>query len=103
MTPGAPRAFSQLLRRRPLLAADLLTLHNRWARLRHEPRLEQRRCSILLATHSFDIVEHYADVAALLLDGRIVQQWNRAALDELRRAGGNALERALANEDFSCK
>lgn len=59
-------------------------------------RLMTQRCTILLATHSLDIVEHYADAAALLLDGRIAHSWSRADLDELRRAGGNALEQALA-------
>jgi ABC-2 type transport system ATP-binding protein len=58
-------------------------------------RLLARRCSILLATHSLDIVEHHADTAALLLDGRIAHDWSRADLDGLRRAGGNALEQAL--------
>jgi ABC-2 type transport system ATP-binding protein len=59
-------------------------------------RLAAQRCAILLATHSLDIVEHYADAAALLLDGRIAHGWSRTDLDELRRAGGNALEQALA-------
>jgi len=59
-------------------------------------RLHQRRCSILLATHSLDIVEHYGDAAALILDGRIAHEWARGELDALRQAGGNALEQALA-------
>ncbi len=59
-------------------------------------RLAARRCSILLATHSLDIVEHYGDSAALLLDGRIAQSWDRQSLQSLREAGGNALEHALA-------
>lgn len=59
-------------------------------------RLRQQRCSILLATHSLDIVEHYGDAAALMLEGRIAHEWARADLDALRQAGGNALEQALA-------
>ena len=35
-----------------------------------QQRLAANRCGVLLATHSLDIVEHYADKAALLLDGR---------------------------------
>jgi ABC-2 type transport system ATP-binding protein len=59
-------------------------------------RVAQQRCSILLATHSLDIVEHYGDAAALMLEGRIAHEWARTDLDRLRRAGGNALEQSLA-------
>jgi len=59
-------------------------------------RLAAQRCSILLATHSLDIVEHYGDVAALLLDGRIAQAWTAVELGALRARGGNALEQALS-------
>jgi len=37
-------------------------------------RLAAGRGCVLLATHSLDIVEHYADKAALLIDGRIVRE-----------------------------
>jgi ABC-2 type transport system ATP-binding protein len=59
-------------------------------------RLDAQRCSILLATHSLDIVEHYGDVAALLLEGRITQAWTADELRTLRARGGNALEQALS-------
>ena len=61
-----------------------------------EDRIEHTDCSVLLATHSLDIVEHYADRAALLLDGRIARVWDREDLDELRAHGGNALEESVS-------
>jgi ABC-2 type transport system ATP-binding protein len=64
-------------------------------------RLATGQRSILLATHSLDIVEHYGDVAALLLDGSIAHVWQRADLDALRAVGGNALEQALASASGS--
>ena len=59
-------------------------------------RLQAGRCALLLATHSLDIVEHHADRAALLLDGRIAHEWSKDQLAALRRQGANAFEEALA-------
>jgi len=59
-------------------------------------RLSQSRCGVLLATHSLDIVEHYADTAALMLDGRVAHRWSQAEIADLRRGGGEGLEAALA-------
>ena len=59
-------------------------------------QLEERRCAVLLATHSLDIVEHYADRAALLLDGRVARVWNQTELAGLREQGADAFEEALA-------
>lgn len=59
-------------------------------------RLQEYRCAVLLATHSLDIVEHYADGAALLLDGKIVRHWGRDEIAAFREAGENAIEAALA-------
>jgi ABC-2 type transport system ATP-binding protein len=59
-------------------------------------RLAARRCGVLLATHSLDIVERYADAAALLLDGTIAQRWDRDGLEQLRALGSDAVEQALA-------
>ncbi|MFL6550816.1 MAG: ABC transporter ATP-binding protein [Povalibacter sp.] len=59
-------------------------------------RIERDRCSVLLATHSLDIVEHYADRAALLIDGQIARVWDSAELHQLRSAGGNALEESVS-------
>jgi ABC-2 type transport system ATP-binding protein len=61
-----------------------------------QQRLAANRCSVLLATHSLDIVEHYADKAALLLDGRIVRQWSDSEISKLREAGAASFEEALA-------
>ena len=59
-------------------------------------RLVAGSCGVLLATHSLDIVEHYADSAALLLDGRIAQRWRADDIERLKSSGAEALESALA-------
>jgi ABC-2 type transport system ATP-binding protein len=60
-------------------------------------RLAVGRGCVLLATHSLDIVEHYADKAALLIDGRIVREWTDSEIASLREQGANAFEAALAS------
>ncbi len=50
-------------------------------------RVQARAASVLLATHALDIVEHYADRAALLSDGRIAKEWLRADIIALRTSG----------------
>jgi ABC-2 type transport system ATP-binding protein len=60
-------------------------------------RLQERACAVLLATHSLDIVEHYADRAALLLEGRVAKVWSERELGVLREQGADALEEALAS------
>ena len=61
-----------------------------------QQRLAANRCGVLLATHSLDIVEHYADKAALLLDGRIVKEWNDSEISAIRQQGSDTFEEALA-------
>jgi ABC-2 type transport system ATP-binding protein len=61
-----------------------------------QQRLAANRCGVLLATHSLDIVEHYADKAALLLDGRVVKEWNDSAISAIRQRGADTFEEALA-------
>jgi ABC-2 type transport system ATP-binding protein len=61
-----------------------------------QQRLAMGRCAVLLATHSLDIVERYADKAALLLEGRIAREWNEAQMSSLRQQGADAFEAALA-------
>jgi ABC-2 type transport system ATP-binding protein len=58
-------------------------------------RVQQRGCAVLLATHSLDIVEHYADRAGLLLDGVIKHEWPREEIAQLR-SGGLDFEAAIA-------
>lgn len=50
-------------------------------------RLEARETSVLLATHALDIVEHYADRAGLLIDGRLAKEWQKADIVALRTSG----------------
>jgi ABC-type glutathione transport system ATPase component len=57
--------------------------------------LEQRKAALLLATHALDIVEHYADRAAVLFEGRLQREWQRAEIAELRLSGRN-FETSLA-------
>lgn len=59
-------------------------------------RLTENHCGVLLATHSLDIVEHYADEAALLIDGRITKQWNEAEISQMREQGAETFESVLA-------
>jgi ABC-2 type transport system ATP-binding protein len=58
-------------------------------------RLERRGAALLLATHSLDIVEHYADRAAVLIDGKLKHEWPQVELQRLRSSGFD-FEAALA-------
>lgn len=58
-------------------------------------RLQRRGCALLLATHSLDIVEHYADRAAVLIEGRLKHEWPKDELQRLRDQHGD-FEAALA-------
>lgn len=58
-------------------------------------RVDARRASVLLATHALDLVERYADRAALLLSGRIAKVWGRLEIATLRESEGG-LEAAMA-------
>ncbi|MDP9008164.1 MAG: ABC transporter ATP-binding protein [Pseudomonadota bacterium] len=57
-------------------------------------RIERRGGALLLATHSLDIVEHYADHAAVLIEGRLKHEWPKNELQRLR-ANGADFEAAL--------
>ena len=60
-------------------------------------RLLTGRCGLLLATHSLDIVEHYADTAALMIDGVIAKRWSENEIERLRSGEDErGLESALA-------
>jgi ABC-2 type transport system ATP-binding protein len=58
-------------------------------------RIERRRGALLLATHSLDILEHYADRAGVLIDGKLKHVWARDELQRMR-ANHGAFELALA-------
>ncbi|MGA9919003.1 MAG: ABC transporter ATP-binding protein [Paraburkholderia sp.] len=57
-----------------------LKRHLRW-------RIEERRATLILATHALDIVDHYADCAGLLLDGILAREWSKTQIDRMRLAG----------------
>ena len=59
-------------------------------------RVVQGKCSVLLATHALDIVERYADRAALLLNGRIAHEWRKDELTAMRAKSEEGFEAALA-------
>lgn len=58
-------------------------------------RLDQSGAAVLLATHALDVVEHYADRAGLLLDGRVKREWQKKEIQELR-TNGKGFDAALA-------
>jgi ABC-2 type transport system ATP-binding protein len=62
---------------------------------RHLRRRLGGGATLLLATHALDIVEHHADRAGLLIDGRLRHQWSADDLARLR-AEGRRFEEALA-------
>jgi ABC-2 type transport system ATP-binding protein len=59
-------------------------------------RVSQGTCSVLLATHALDIVERYADRAALLLEGRIAHEWKKEELVLMKEKSEEGFEAALA-------
>jgi ABC-2 type transport system ATP-binding protein len=59
-------------------------------------RVSEGKCSVLLATHALDIVERYADRAALLLNGRIAHEWGKDELAAMRVKSEEGFEVALA-------
>jgi ABC-2 type transport system ATP-binding protein len=59
-------------------------------------RLVSAGAGLVLATHALDIVEHYADRAALLIDGRLIREWRKPEIEAVR-AGGLGFEQVLAD------
>jgi ABC-2 type transport system ATP-binding protein len=59
-------------------------------------RLASAGTALLLATHALDIVEHHADRAALLIEGRLIREWRKSEIDAVR-AGGIGFEAVLAD------
>ena len=58
-------------------------------------RLADRGATLVLATHALDIIEHYADHAALLLDGVLTREWTKSDIEGMR-ADGRGFDYALA-------
>ncbi|MBX3687797.1 ABC transporter ATP-binding protein [Dokdonella sp.] len=58
-------------------------------------RVDAGRCAVLLATHSLDLAQHWADHVTLLHEGRLLETWTRAQLEASRTAGAD-LEDLLA-------
>jgi ABC-2 type transport system ATP-binding protein len=61
-------------------------------------RLKQG-AALLLATHALDIVEHHADRAGVLIDGRLRREWQKSEIVDMRRNGQDfesSLARTLA-------
>jgi len=48
-----------------------------------------------MATHALDIVEHYADRAGRLIDGRLQREWQEKEIQELR-LNGKGFDAAIA-------
>jgi ABC-2 type transport system ATP-binding protein len=59
-------------------------------------RVSDGRCGVLLATHALDIVERYADRAALLLDGVLVHEWRRDEITAFTTSTEGGFEAAIA-------
>ena len=59
-------------------------------------RVSDGRCGVLLATHQLDIVERYADRAALLLNGGLVHEWRKEEIASLRDSSEDGFEAAIA-------
>jgi ABC-2 type transport system ATP-binding protein len=62
--------------------------------------VEAGSASVLLATHDLDVVERYAQRAALLLSGNIIQIWGAGELARIRAAEGG-LEEAISRASES--
>jgi ABC-2 type transport system ATP-binding protein len=59
-------------------------------------RVSDGRCGVMLATHALDIVERYADRAALLLNGGLVHEWRHDEINALATASEDGFEAAIA-------
>jgi ABC-2 type transport system ATP-binding protein len=69
----------------------VLKRHLRW-------RLKEQGATLVLATHALDIVEHYADHAALLLDGVLTREWTKSQIEESRQ-GGRGFDTMLGDSE----
>jgi ABC-2 type transport system ATP-binding protein len=58
-------------------------------------RLQLSGGALLLATHATDIVEHYADRAGVLIEGKLQREWDRDEINQMRTKHAD-FEAALA-------
>lgn len=59
-------------------------------------KVDACECGVLLATHALDIALHFSDSAGLLLNGRIVRQWDHQHLHAMRNGRPDSFEIELA-------
>jgi ABC-2 type transport system ATP-binding protein len=52
-------------------------------------------CSVLLATHALEVAERFISRCVLLLGGKLVQDWDTAALDAIRHDPDTSLEQVM--------
>lgn len=64
-------------------------------------RVDQNACSVLLATHSLDMVLEHSTRAGLLLDGKLHREVSVEELIRFRGSGLRAFERAMAGHDVA--
>ncbi|MEO8671713.1 MAG: ABC transporter ATP-binding protein [Tahibacter sp.] len=51
--------------------------------------------AVLLATHALEVAERFITRATLLVEGRLVREWNTASLDTIRHDPENSLEQVM--------
>jgi ABC-2 type transport system ATP-binding protein len=66
-----------------------------WVVKRHLRSRLNQGAALLLATHALDIVEHHADRAGVLIDGRLRREWQKDEIVDMRR-NGQDFESSLA-------
>ena len=52
-------------------------------------------CAVLLATHALEVAERFISRCVLLLGGKLVQDWDTAALDAIRHDPDASLEQVM--------
>ncbi len=58
---------------------------------------DEHGVAIVLATHALEVAERFIDRALLLVDGRIVRDWQKSEIDAIRRDPENSLEQTMAD------
>ena len=83
----------------PLLVLDEpmngLDPQSAFALKKHLVSLTERGTAVLLATHALEVAERFITRATLLIEGRLVREWNTATLDAIRHDPGTSLEQVM--------